>query len=85
MSISWHERKFSCILFLIKGDILGPALANLENLLGLTSYGSGEQNMITFVPNVYISSYLKTTNRLTADIKTKTERLMQGGISKRTM
>lgn len=61
------------------GDILGPALANVENLLGSTSYGSGEQNMITFVPNVYISSYLKTTNRMTSDIKDKTEELMQGG------
>ncbi|CAK9797027.1 Mug1 [Anthophora quadrimaculata] len=39
------------------GDILGPALDNLDNLVQLPK-GCGEQNMILFVPNIHVIKYL---------------------------
>ncbi|XP_063427674.1 CD109 antigen-like [Mytilus trossulus] len=60
------------------GDLLGATLAGLEDLLQI-SYGCGEQNMIRFAPNVYVSSYLKTTNRLTNDVRNRVESILEGG------
>nr|XP_012138167.1 PREDICTED: murinoglobulin-1-like [Megachile rotundata] len=39
------------------GDILGPALQNLDNLVQLPR-GCGEQNMVLFVPNLNVIKYL---------------------------
>ncbi|XP_017887917.1 pregnancy zone protein-like isoform X2 [Ceratina calcarata] len=39
------------------GDILGPALENLDKLVELPK-GCGEQNMILFVPNIHVIKYL---------------------------
>ncbi|XP_008546856.1 alpha-2-macroglobulin-like protein 1 isoform X1 [Microplitis demolitor] len=45
------------------GDLLGPALENLDNLVRLP-FGCGEQNLILFVPNIHVINYLDaTTNR----------------------
>ncbi|XP_076095866.1 CD109 antigen-like [Mytilus galloprovincialis] len=60
------------------GDLLGATLAGLGDLLQ-TSSGSGEQNMISFTPNVYVSAYLKATGRLTEEIKKKTAKFLEGG------
>ncbi|XP_039255837.2 C3 and PZP-like alpha-2-macroglobulin domain-containing protein 8 [Styela clava] len=60
------------------GDVMGPTLRNLNNLLKLP-YGCGEQNMINFAPNIYVMKYLKLTNQLTGDIKNQAlEYLVQG-------
>ena len=67
-------------MWLSTGDIMGPTLAGLENLLQV-SYGCGEQNMIGFVPNVYVSAYLKATNRLTSTLTNKIQTLLEGGKS----
>lgn len=40
------------------GDILGPSIPNLANLIQMPS-GCGEQNMLNFVPNIVILNYLK--------------------------
>lgn len=39
------------------GDVLGPALDNLDNLVQLPR-GCGEQNMILLVPNIHVITYL---------------------------
>lgn len=58
---------------------MGPTLSGIEDLLKM-SYGSGESNMISFVPNVFVSTYLKATNRLSEDIKTKVETFLEAGM-----
>ncbi|NP_031402.3 pregnancy zone protein precursor [Mus musculus] len=54
----------------VLGDILGSAMQNLQNLLQMP-YGCGEQNMVLFVPNIYVLNYLNETQQLTEAIKSK--------------
>ncbi|XP_054447414.1 pregnancy zone protein-like [Pteronotus mesoamericanus] len=54
----------------VLGDILGSAMHNLQNLLQMP-YGCGEQNMVLFVPNIYVLNYLNETRQLTEKIKSK--------------
>ncbi|XP_008583285.1 PREDICTED: alpha-2-macroglobulin-like [Galeopterus variegatus] len=54
----------------VLGDILGSAMQNLQNLLRMP-YGCGEQNMVLFVPNIYVLNYLNETRQLTEKIKSK--------------
>ncbi|XP_039327775.2 pregnancy zone protein-like isoform X1 [Saimiri boliviensis] len=54
----------------VLGDILGSVVQNLQNLLQMP-YGCGEQNMVLFVPNIYVLNYLNATRQLTEEIKTK--------------
>nr|BAR45595.1 thioester-containing protein 2 [Niponia nodulosa] len=54
----------------IIGDILGPAINNLDSLLRMP-FGCGEQNMVYFVPNIVIGRYLEYVNRLQDSIKQK--------------
>ncbi|GAB6021255.1 CD109 molecule [Chamberlinius hualienensis] len=52
------------------GDILGPAINNLDKLLQMP-FGCGEQNMVYFVPNIVIAKYLESVNRLSNSIRQK--------------
>lgn len=54
----------------VLGDILGSAMKNLHNLIQMP-FGCGEQNMVRFVPNIYVLNYLNKTGQLTQDIKSK--------------
>ncbi|XP_053410601.1 pregnancy zone protein-like [Nycticebus coucang] len=54
----------------VLGDILGSAVHNLQNLLQMP-YGCGEQNMVLFVPNIYVLNYLNETQQLTENTKAK--------------
>ncbi|XP_054003817.1 CD109 antigen-like isoform X1 [Hylaeus anthracinus] len=60
------------------GDILGPSILNLANLIKLPA-GCGEQNMLNFVPNIMILNYLKNTNQLTQAVQGKAIRYMEIG------
>ena len=61
------------------GDVLGPALDNLEHLVRLPM-GCGEQNMILFVPNVHAINYLDAMNRHAGtDMRAKALRNMMKG------
>ncbi|XP_069131401.1 CD109 antigen-like [Argopecten irradians] len=60
------------------GDIMGPSLAGIEDLLQM-SYGCGEQNLLNFVPNVFVTKYLRVTSRLTPEVKERTENLLAAG------
>ncbi|XP_010216069.1 PREDICTED: alpha-2-macroglobulin-like protein 1 isoform X3 [Tinamus guttatus] len=64
------------ILFL--GDILGTALNNIDKLLQMSS-GCGEQNMVHFAPNVFITRYLEETGQLTPEIKQKAVGYLESG------
>ncbi|XP_039080347.1 pregnancy zone protein-like [Hyaena hyaena] len=57
-------------MYSVLGDILGSAMRNLQNLLQMP-YGCGEQNMVLFVPNIYVLNYLNETGQLTENIKSK--------------
>ncbi|XP_042903034.1 alpha-1-macroglobulin isoform X1 [Parasteatoda tepidariorum] len=52
------------------GDILGPAINNLQNLVSLPTQG-GELNMINFVPSYLVLDYLTEIGLLTEDIKNR--------------
>lgn len=64
-----HSSHFLNLSF--PGDILGSAMQNLQNLIQMP-YGCGEQNMVLFVPNIYVLNYLNETRQLTDKIKSKT-------------
>lgn len=61
------------------GDILGPALENLDKLIKLPK-GCGEQNMILFVPNNHVIKYLDAMRINKPDLRAKAIRNMEKGI-----
>ncbi|XP_060078507.1 CD109 antigen-like [Ylistrum balloti] len=73
-----HVPESEYIQVSVIGDIMGPPLAGIEDLLQM-SYGCGEQNLMKFVPNVFITRYLRATNRLSVEIKIKVEGLLNSG------
>ncbi|XP_011874735.1 PREDICTED: alpha-2-macroglobulin-like protein 1 isoform X2 [Vollenhovia emeryi] len=60
------------------GDILGPVLENLDNLVRLPM-GCGEQNMILFVPNIHVIGYLDATGVDNPELRAKAIRNMEKG------
>ena len=65
------------------GDVLGPALENLEQLVRLPM-GCGEQNMILFVPNIHVITYLDALNKhhTGSEMRAKALKNMQKGTYK---
>lgn len=64
--------------FGLVGDLLGPVVKNLENLLRLPS-GCGEQTMSKLVPNYLVRDYLKSIKKLTPALDTRIKRNLQDG------
>ncbi|KAM6309766.1 alpha-2-macroglobulin-like protein 1 [Podargus strigoides] len=64
--------------FSVIGDIMGPALQNLDRLLELP-FGCGEQNMVQFAPNIFILQYLNKTKQLDSEIKDKALKFLRTG------
>ncbi|XP_012262615.2 CD109 antigen-like isoform X2 [Athalia rosae] len=60
------------------GDILGPSIPNLANLIKMP-FGCGEQNMLNFVPNIVVINYLKSTNQLTQAVQSKALKYLEIG------
>ncbi|NXQ09809.1 A2ML1 protein, partial [Peucedramus taeniatus] len=60
------------------GDIMGTALDNIDELLQMSS-GCGEQNMVHFAPNVFITRYLEETGQLTPETKQKAIGYLESG------
>ncbi|XP_061866938.1 alpha-2-macroglobulin-like protein 1 [Colius striatus] len=54
--------------FSVIGDIMGPALQNLDQLLRMP-FGCGEQNMVHFATNIVILQYLNKTEQLDPEIE----------------
>lgn len=57
---------------------MGTALDNIDELLQMSS-GCGEQNMVHFAPNVFITRYLEETGQLTPEIKQKAIGYLESG------
>ncbi|NXW61913.1 A2ML1 protein, partial [Eurystomus gularis] len=66
------------------GDILGTALDNIDELLQMSS-GCGEQNMVHFAPNVFITRYLEETGQLTPEIKQKAIVYLESGYQRQLL
>ncbi|KZC12116.1 Murinoglobulin-1, partial [Dufourea novaeangliae] len=62
----------------IVGDVLGPALENLDKLVRLP-IGCGEQNMILFVPNIHVIRYLDAVGIENPALKAKAIKNMEKG------
>ncbi|KAI1728660.1 a-macroglobulin complement component domain-containing protein [Ditylenchus destructor] len=62
----------------IIGDIMGPVLSNVEGLVKMP-FGCGEQNMVTFVPNIVVMRYLKATRRSNPVLEAKAIKHMESG------
>ncbi|KAG5319082.1 A2ML1 protein, partial [Acromyrmex heyeri] len=60
------------------GDILGPALENLDKLVRLPM-GCGEQNMILFVPNIHVIGYLDASGIDNPELRAKAIKNMEKG------
>uniref|UniRef100_A0A8P0NFF0 Alpha-macroglobulin-like TED domain-containing protein n=1 Tax=Canis lupus familiaris TaxID=9615 RepID=A0A8P0NFF0_CANLF len=69
------------LLFLFLGDILGLAMQNLENLLQMP-YGCGEQNIALLASDTYVLDYLKSTQQLTEEVKSKAFFFLSNGYQK---
>ncbi|XP_053442153.1 C3 and PZP-like alpha-2-macroglobulin domain-containing protein 8 isoform X3 [Nycticebus coucang] len=73
-AIPGSERATASII----GDVMGPTLNHLNNLLRLP-FGCGEQNMIHFAPNVFVLKYLQKTRQLSLEVERETtDYLVQG-------
>lgn len=60
------------------GDIMGPVLANLANLVQMP-YGCGEQNMLNFVPNIVVMRYLRAVKKNDPAMDAKITKFMESG------
>ena len=60
------------------GSLMTQSIEGLDQLLQMP-FGCGEQNMILFAPNVFVTRYLKETDQLKPEIMAKAEHLMLVG------
>ncbi|NXE96203.1 A2ML1 protein, partial [Menura novaehollandiae] len=70
--------------FSVIGDIMGPALENLDRLLSMP-FGCGEQNMVQFAPNIFILQYLNKTKQLDPEIKDKALKFLTTGYQRQLL
>nr|NP_001027688.2 alpha-2-macroglobulin homologue precursor [Ciona intestinalis] len=64
----------------VYGDILGSTMNNLGSLLRTPS-GCGEQNMLGFAPDVFVTLYLHSAGKLDATVRAKAFKHFQTGYS----
>ncbi|NXS06280.1 A2ML1 protein, partial [Neodrepanis coruscans] len=72
------------VTFSVIGDIMGPALQNLDQLLAMP-FGCGEQNMVQFAPNIFILQYLNKTKQLNSEIKDKALKFLRTGYQRQLL
>ncbi|NXF85607.1 A2ML1 protein, partial [Eubucco bourcierii] len=70
--------------FSMIGDIMGPALQNLDRLLQMP-FGCGEQNMVQFAPNIFILQYLNKTKQLNTEIEDKALEFLRKGYQRQLL
>jgi CD109 antigen len=66
------------IYFTLTSSYLTQTMEGLEELIQMP-FGCGEQNMIVFAPDVYITKYLEESGQLKPEIMAKAEKLMITG------
>jgi CD109 antigen len=64
--------------FAVTSSYLAQTINGLESLIQMP-FGCGEQNMIIFAPDVYITKYLQSSGQLKPEIMAKAEKLMLTG------
>jgi CD109 antigen len=64
--------------FAVTSSYLAQTIDGLDGLLQMP-FGCGEQNMILFAPDVYITKYLQQSGQLKPEIMAKAEKLMLTG------
>lgn len=57
---------------------MGPSINGLDSLIKMP-YGCGEQNMLNFAPNIFVTKYLAATNNIDAALMEKTKNYMTKG------
>jgi CD109 antigen len=62
----------------VTSSFLTQTMDGLDSLIQMP-FGCGEQNMIIFAPDVYITKYLQTSGQLKPEIMAKAEKLMLTG------
>ncbi|HUG14483.1 MAG TPA: alpha-2-macroglobulin family protein, partial [Thermomicrobiales bacterium] len=62
----------------VTGNVLSQTIEGLEGLLQMP-FGCGEQNMILFAPNVFVTRYLQETGQIKPEVLAKAELLMLTG------
>uniref|UniRef100_A0A8C5TSP3 Alpha-2-macroglobulin-like protein 1 n=1 Tax=Malurus cyaneus samueli TaxID=2593467 RepID=A0A8C5TSP3_9PASS len=72
------------VTFSVIGDIMGPALQNLDQLLSMP-FGCGEQNMVQFAPNIFILQYLNKTKQLNPEIKDEALKFLTTGYQRQLL
>ncbi|XP_071618085.1 alpha-2-macroglobulin-like protein 1 isoform X1 [Heliangelus exortis] len=70
--------------FSVIGDIMGPALENLDQLLKMP-FGCGEQNMVQFAPNIFILQYLNKTKQLDPQIEVEALKFLRTGYQRQLL
>ncbi|KAM6438805.1 alpha-2-macroglobulin-like protein 1 [Rhynochetos jubatus] len=70
--------------FSVIGDVMGPALQNLDQLLEMP-FGCGEQNMVQFAPNIFILQYLNKTKQLDPEIEDKALKFLRTGYQRQLL
>lgn len=63
----------------VVGDLMGPALENIESLLVDSPIDSAEQQMIKFMPTAIALNYLKATNKMTSQMKIDGPKTLESG------
>ncbi|KAM6093514.1 LOW QUALITY PROTEIN: alpha-2-macroglobulin-like protein 1 [Chlamydotis macqueenii] len=69
--------------FSVIGDIMGPALQNLDLLQ--MPFGCGEQNMVQFAQNIFILQYLNKTKQLDPKIEDKALKFLKTGYQRQLL
>jgi len=62
----------------VAGDVLGGTIHNMESLISLPT-GCGEQNMLSFVPDIVVLDYLNATDELQINVRSKALRFLEIG------
>ena len=57
---------------------MGNTIKNLDNLVRMPT-GCGEQNMVGFVPNIFVMKYMEKTGQVDKDIAEKAKEYMKIG------
>ena len=58
---------------------MGPTVNGLDKLLRMPT-GCGEQTMIGFAPDVFVTNYLTATNQLTGEIEENAIGFLESGM-----
>jgi CD109 antigen len=66
------------VFLTVTGSYLTQTMSGLEALIQMP-FGCGEQNMIVFAPDVFITKYLRDSGQLKVEIMAKAEKLMITG------